>query len=316
VAALKQEVFALTPRELVAQIEDLPSLPAIYFRVKSVIERPDSLIRDIEREIAFDAGLTSRLLCLANSAYYSVRCKLDSIGQAFSLLGAEQVKHLLLATSVASAFGGISPRLMDMRKFWLMNACRALIARSLARQDQRFDSERFFVEGLLGDLGHLVMYMGMPQAAEKALLTSRQTGAPLYRVEREQLGFDYAEVGAELLATWNFSREVEAAVRHHPVPLAAGAAAAREASILHIADLFTAAIFQGEEIEVWTNKVDAVVWVAAGLMPECLPDIRAEAESGLEALVHALLPDYSGKQILPHEKPQAAVPARGIPNPV
>ena len=79
-AALKQEAHALTPATLVAQTGDLPSLPAIYFRVKAVIERPDSSIRDIEREIAYDAGLTSRLLCLANSVYYSVRGGLDTIG--------------------------------------------------------------------------------------------------------------------------------------------------------------------------------------------------------------------------------------------
>ena len=79
-----------------------------------------------------------------------------------------------------------------------------------------------------------------------------------------------------------------------------------------VANLFTEAIFQDEEIEVWTNKVDAVVWVAADLMPECLPDIKAEAESGLDALVHALLPNYSGKEIFPHHKAQAAVHA--MPN--
>ena len=211
--ALKQEAFALSPRELIAQIGDLPSLPAIYFRVKAVIERPDSSIRDIEREISYDAGLTSRLLCLANSVHYSVRGRLDSIGQAFSLLGTEQVKHLLLATSVASAFRGISPQLMNMRKFWHKNAYRALIAQGLASQDHRFDGERFFVEGLLSDIGHLVMYLRLPQAAEKALLRSQETGAPLHRVEREVLGFDYAEVSADQSSDRSFqgssSYEVE-----------------------------------------------------------------------------------------------------------
>ena len=299
--ALKQEAFALSPRELIAQIGDLPSLPAIYFRVKAVIERPDSSIRDIEREISYDAGLTSRLLCLANSVHYSVRGRLDSIGQAFSLLGTEQVKHLLLATSVASAFRGISPQLMNMRKFWHKNAYRALIAQGLASQDHRFDGERFFVEGLLSDIGHLVMYLRLPQAAEKALLRSQETGAPLHRVEREVLGFDYAEVSADLLSTWNFPLTVEVAVRHHPVPLAAGGTAAGEASILHIANSFTEAIFSPGEIEDWARKVDPVVWLEAGLSAACLPDIKIEAENGLEGLVQALLPTAPAKQGMPRK---------------
>lgn len=310
-AALKQEAHALTPAALVAQTGDLPSLPAIYFRVKAVIERPNSSIRDIEREIAYDAGLTSRLLCLANSVYYSVRGGLDTIGQAFSLLGTEQVKHLLLATSVASAFRGISPKLMDMRKFWTRNAYRALVARCLANQDHRFDGERFFVEGLLSDIGHLVMYLSMPHAAEKALLHSRESGLPLHRVERDLCGFDYAEVSAELLATWNFSPTVVAAVCHHPVPLAAGGTAAREASILHIANSFTEAVYTPEDFAVWARKVDPVVWLEAGLSAACMPEIKTQAEAGLEALVRALLPSTSGRPVVLRGKRQSTAGGNG-----
>lgn len=148
------------------------------------------------------------------------------------------------------------------------------------------------LEGLLGDIGHLVMYLGMPHAAEKALLQSRQSGEPLHRVERNLFGFDYAEVGAELLATWGLPPIVEAAVRHHPIPLAAGGNAAGEASILHIATLFAEAIFRSEAIERWSPQVDPVVWLEAGLSAECLPAVKLQADEGLEALVQALQPDY------------------------
>ena len=292
-AASRREISFPSPRELVGQISDLPSLPAIYFRVKSIIERSNSSIRDIEREISYDAGLTSRLLCLANSVFYSVRGALDSVEQALSILGTEQVKHLLLVTSVASAFRGISPALMEMRKFWLMSAYRALVAQFLANQNHRFDGERSFVEGLLGDIGHLVMYLGIPQAAEKALLRSRQSGEPLHKVESDLLGFDYADVGAELLATWNLSGLVVAAVRHHPIPLVAGGTVAGEASILHITTLFAEAKFGSETIENWARRVDPVIWLEAGLSAECLPAAKLQAEDRLEMLVRALQPGFT-----------------------
>ncbi len=172
----------------------MPS-PAVYFRVKAVIERPNSLLAEVEREITSDAGLTSRLLCLANSAFYSLRGTLDSIGLALSVLGTEQIKHLLLVTSMATAFRGIAPGLMDMRKFWRLNAYRALSARAFARKSSRFDPERAFVEGLLGDIGHLII---CPRHSARGgpLLRSRESGEPLHRVERELLGFDYPDVGA------------------------------------------------------------------------------------------------------------------------
>ena len=212
---------------------------------------------------------------------------------------------------MASAFRGISPKLMDMRKFWTRNAYRALVARCLANQDHRFDGERFFVEGLLSDIGHLVMYLSMPHAAEKALLHSRESGQPLHRVERDLCGFDYAEVSAELLATWNFSPTVVAAVCHHPVPLAAGGTAAREASILHIANSFTEAVYTPEDFAVWARKVDPVVWLEAGLSAACMPDIRTQAEAGLEALVRALLPSTSGRPVVLRGKRQSTAGGNG-----
>jgi HD-like signal output (HDOD) protein len=287
------EIFAPSPAELVRRIDDLPSLPAIYFRVKSILERPDSSLVAVEREISSDAGLTSRLLCLANSTFYSLRGTLDSVGLALSVLGTEQVKHLLLVTSMAAAFRGIAPGLMDMRKFWRLNAYRALVARALARRNRRFDGERAFVEGLLGDIGHLVMYLGMPRAAEKALLRSRETGEPLHRVERDMLGFDYTDVGAELLAAWNISPQVEAAVRHHQAPLVAGGTAAGDASILHIATLFAEAEFASEAIESWGRRVDPVIWLEAGLSADCLPEVRMQVEDALGALEQALMPTPS-----------------------
>lgn len=293
--ASEQTIVAVSPRDLIGRISDLPSLPAIYFRVKSIIDNPDSSMTDVEREISYDAGLTSRLLCLANSAYYSVCGKLHTIGQALSILGTEQVKHLLLATSVANAFRGITPVLMDMKKFWLMSAYRALVARFLAKQNRRFDEERSFVEGLLGDIGHLVMYLGIPHTAEEALLRSMQSGEPLQYVEREMLGFDYAEVGAELLSMWNLSPVIEAAVRHHPVPLAAGGTAAGDASILHIATQITNAAFKSGAIESSPRAIDPIVWLEAGLSAECLPDIKTQADEKWKELVLALLPDFLGR---------------------
>ena len=74
-----------------------------------------------------------------------------------------------------------------------------------------------------------------------------------------------------------------------------GGTAAREASILHIANSFTEAIFAAEEIEVWARKVDPDVWL----------------EAGLSALVSALLPGNSGRPVVVRSKPQAVIRGNG-----
>jgi HD-like signal output (HDOD) protein len=283
----------MTPaRELVRRVTGLPTLPAVYFRVRSVIEQPDSFALDIAREISCDPGLTMRLLRVANGAYYGLPRKVESIMDAIAIIGANQILNLVLATSITMAFDGVAPPLMNMRKFWRTSLYRALVARCLAKQSRHNDAERAFVEGLVGDIGHLVMYMQMPEVAEQALQRSIQTASPVHRIEREMLGFDYGELGAELVTGWNISPRIEAALRYHTEPLHAEDAVA-EASALHIATRFASAAFMSESPARWVPQIDPRVWQEAGVSLACIAGIKQEADRELEALALAILPGFA-----------------------
>jgi len=55
----------------------------------------------------------------------------------------------VLATSVARAFAGISPRWVDVQTFWRSSVYCGVVARTLAARCHVLDVERLFVEGLL-----------------------------------------------------------------------------------------------------------------------------------------------------------------------
>ena len=278
--------------ELVERVTDLPTLPAVYFRVRSVIERPDSFALDVAREITCDPGLTMRVLRVANGALYGMARKVESVMDAIAILGTRQLHHILLATSITMAFADVAPPLMNMRRFWRTSLYRALVARCLAKQSRQGDADRAFVEGLVADIGHLVMYQEMPDAAERALQRSIETALPVHVIEREMLGFDYGEVGAELVAKWQLSRHIEAALRHHTEPLLA-ADAAVAAAALHIATRFAAAAFRSESTATWVPQIDPGVWQAAGVSDACIAGIKQEADRELEALAQAILPGFA-----------------------
>ena len=283
-------------RELVKQVTDLPTLPAVYFRVRSVIAQPDSFALDIAREISCDPGLTMRLLRVANGAYYGMRRKIESVMDAIAILGANQIQNIVLATSITMAFAGVSPPLMNMRKFWRTSLYRALVARCLAKESRHNDAERAFVEGLVADLGHLVLYKEMPEVAEKALQRSMETGMPVDCFERAMLGFDYGEVGAELVAGWDVSPRIEAALRHHTEPMRAECGAA-DAAALHIATRFASAAFMSEAPASWIPQVHPRVWEEAQVSTSCIAGIKQEADRELEALAQAILPGFgSGRR--------------------
>ena len=203
------------------QVDELPSLPVVYQRVKALLDDSESPLDDIAREMAHDAAMTARLLRVANSAMYGVARKIATPMQAIAIVGLAQIQHLVLATTVTSAFAHIAPPLMDMQRFWNASLYRAVAARALAREARLGEWERLFTTGLLSDIGHLVLYMVAPLEAEEALARATREARSREETERELLGFDHADVSGALAAKWMLPLSMEACLQFHMRPLGA-----------------------------------------------------------------------------------------------
>ena len=156
----------------------LISLPDIYLRLRSVLDDPDFSMSEVADVISRDPGMTARLLRLVNSAYFGLAAKIETVTRATSLLGTQQVHDLVLATSVADTFEGMSSEVMDMQRFWRRSIHCGILSRQLANKCNVLDSERLFVAGLLRDIGHLVMYQTIPLQSQQAMEQSARTARP------------------------------------------------------------------------------------------------------------------------------------------
>jgi HD-like signal output (HDOD) protein len=92
-----------------------------------------------------------------------------------------------------------------------------------------------FVEGLLADIGHLVMFQATPEAADAALAESRRSHAPIHQVEDDIVGCNYAEVGAALATAWHLPTGFATAIGAQLNP-AMGGPHATEAALLNVAN--------------------------------------------------------------------------------
>jgi len=262
------------PRDLINANLRLPSLPASFVRAKQCIDDPNSSLAAVGVVIAHDPALSARLLRLANSAFFGYAARVDTVPRAVILLGTQQVHDLLLATSVATAFQGIPPELVDMSAFWRNSVRCAVAARLLAARCNVLDSERLFVEGLLYDVGHLLMYQALPELAAEALARARAAGRDPSVVERELIGFDYAALGAELLAAWKLPESLVEAVRHHLDPWRAERFPL-EAAIVHVASRI--ARFEAAGCDAPPDcAVTATVWRLIGLSEAVLEPLAEE----------------------------------------
>lgn len=277
-------------QEMVAGIEELASLPAVYHQVRGVLDNADSSIMDLSNVVAADAAITVRLLHVVNSVYFGLMSRVDTVSRAVSVLGMQQVHDIVLATSVSSMFKGMSPVNMNMTRFWSNSVMRALIARTGAEMVRAGDLERFFVAGLLADLGHLVMYQVEPILAEQAQLKSEQSGVSMHEAERELLGCDYAQVGAALVEKWSLPPRLGHAIAGQIDPTVADAIFRQDAALLHLARVMVDGMDHKLDSEAIVARVDENAWSLTGLKPANLATIRLIAEMNHGEVVTLFFP--------------------------
>lgn len=287
-----EEATKRTAASLAREIHDLVSLPEIYVRIKQLVDDPKASLIDVADAISVDPGLTARLLRLANSAFFGLRVKIETVPRAITLLGVRQVHDFVLATWVMRSFAGIPPALVDMRQFWESSVLCGAAARSLARRCRVPEADRLFVVGLLAQVGRLVLYLRLPDLEEAILGAAEREGRPVAAVEREVLGFDYAAVGAELLASWSLPATLVEPIRHHTVP-AMERAYPLETAVIHTAVRLADVPADGPDPASLVAQLDGGAWRRLGLPAEAVVEIHAEAASFARDAAEVFLPSAS-----------------------
>ena len=169
--------------ELVQSCTTVFTLPEIYIRVRDVVDDPDSTMDDLAEVLKMDPAISARLLRIVNSPLYGFPKQIDTISRAVNIVGMQAINDLVTATTVGRTFSGMPIQLMDVPMFWRKSVLCALLAGKIATSCGLDDSERFFIEGLLRDIGHLLLYQTVPQRAQSALIEAGYLGTSLAEVE-------------------------------------------------------------------------------------------------------------------------------------
>lgn len=280
--------MALEAIDLVREVKNIVSLPTVYTRLREVIAIPRSSASDIGRVVSEDPGLTARILKLVNSAFFGFPSKIDTVSRAITLVGTQQLSDLALATSVMTSFENIPEEIVSMDSFWQHSLACGVFSRVLAMQRGEDNVERYFVAGLLHDLGRLIIFMSRPNLARKFFDIANEKQLLLIDAEKEVLGFNHADVGHELLKMWNLPGNLQEAVGYHHQP----AKAVRypvEAAAVHIADVITNALKMGSSGERFVPRIRESAWERLRLKIDILPEVIDESERQFEDAVTVFL---------------------------
>jgi putative nucleotidyltransferase with HDIG domain len=208
-------------RQLVGKMSRVPSPPDLYFNIAKAIRSQSADLDEIAKLIQQDVAITAKLLQLANSAALGLRSRVTSVYQAIQYLGLEMTRSLVLLAHTFSYFDKGKAAGFSLEKLWNHSIKVATLAQQIADYEGAEIVDEAFLAGLLHDLGKLLLAVNLPQEYTVMLKAAQEKGMPTWQEEIEKFGGTHAELGAELLATWNFPLSVVEAValHHHPAQL-------------------------------------------------------------------------------------------------
>jgi HD-like signal output (HDOD) protein len=271
----------------IEQSAQLISLPEIYLRLRELLADPDYTMAEVAILLGRDPALATRILQVVNSPLNRRSCRIETVTHAVSLLGSRQVYDIVLCASVAESFKGVLTDVMNMKQFWQRSVYCAVTAQQLAVACGEMESERLFVMGLLHDIGHLFMYLAIPEESQQVILKAKELKRPLYQVERELLGFDYAQIGGNMMRKWDLPKSLQVTTRFHPEPNVAKQFTL-ETALLHLSYLLIHSDLEDGNFGAGAFVADDTVWATTRLTKKQCLDIRQTAANQFDEVANSI----------------------------
>ena len=207
----------VSKKEILAKLHQLPSLPLIVQEVIASFRNANLDSTVLAHKIAQDQGLSARVLRVANSAFYGLPRQIGSIQDAVVVMGFNSVRSLVLSAGFVHAFPPTPGGSFDRHEYWKRSFRVAVYAKVLA-QCLRQDQQMAFTAGMFYEVGQLVLDVFIPEQLANILQQQKASGLDLVEIERIELGFDHALIGAEMARRWNFPPEIEHAIHYWRTP--------------------------------------------------------------------------------------------------
>ncbi len=221
-------------KTVISRLRSIPSLPTLYHELTAVLRLEDPSLMQIERIIAKDVGMATKILQLSNSAFIGARGRVSSLLQAVSLIGTETVRTLVLSFHVFSECENseIAPYLPAL---WDHSVAVASLAQRIATSEKanKTLAEESFTAGLLHDVGKVVLLAEM--LGEYKEILGANPGS-IQALELERWGCTHAQVGAYLVSIWGLPVPLVHTVAFHHNPLDTGENQFTSLTAVHAAD--------------------------------------------------------------------------------
>lgn len=195
---------------------EVPVFHAVAIKVQQVMHKPNFNIDEVTQLIIADQGLSSQVLRLANSAFYSGLTKVTNIREAVVRLGSQEVANITMMATQAEVYRSTNPLFQrTMQLLWQHALVCAIAAKWLAgKVGYAVMAQEAFLAGLLHDVGKLFLLKVVEELSTSGRLSVQASPALLTEV----LNSMHVEQGYALMQRWNMPEIYGEVVRDHHLP--------------------------------------------------------------------------------------------------
>lgn len=200
------------------RVNELAVLPHVVYKVVELSGSNDSSAAEMEKAIVVDPGFSSRLLTMANSAYYGLPRKVTSIKEALMFLGYKSVRQLAMTVGVYDMFVGKTDKeSLRRRQWWRHSVDTAVCAKWLAGHTKSLSPDDAYTCGLLHYMGKSLLdrFGGDDYSKVEGLVSM---GRNEFDCEQVLYGCTHIEIGQHAARKWGFPEELASGLDYRSLP--------------------------------------------------------------------------------------------------
>lgn len=219
---------------MINSIEKLPTIEPSYQKILTMIEK-DASTSAISAEIEKDFAISSKLLQIANSAYYGLRT--GSVKHATVYLGQQNLKSLIYSTSILNSYHYASEQ--DQQRIHDLWTHATLTSKLVQYIYDTFIGKKIpesaYSAGLLHNIGTLILIQSRTEDYSEVTKKIQPKSLNMLDLERTAFGITHQEAGGYLINWWKLPFQIVEAAMYHHSPLDTSVINKELVAAIHIA---------------------------------------------------------------------------------
>lgn len=205
-----------TAKELLNKFSTAKTLPHIAIKLTKLISDENSTMQDFEKMIKMDPTLVLRLLRGANSPYYGLRQKVNSISRAVVVIGINNLRNMIVTEGLKEIFKDKkSENVFSRNRLWLHCSAVSICSQMIMERIFGLNGEDAFLCGILHDIGMIIEDQTAPDLFYRVCNTCDENSKPITDYEKEIVGTDHCAIGYLLAKDWQLPIEIQEGIQRH-----------------------------------------------------------------------------------------------------